>query len=55
MTEMLEMLAEEGGPHLKERMLERIRERIFGRRVPRLATKQAGDDKPAEGPSLGAS
>jgi hypothetical protein len=49
MQEMLQMIAEEGGPHLKERMLERIRERIFGRRVARLATKQAGDDKPAEG------
>jgi IclR helix-turn-helix domain len=47
--EMLQMIAEEGGLHLKERMLERIRERIFGRRLPRLASKQAGDDKPAEG------
>jgi hypothetical protein len=49
MQEMLQMIAEEGGPHLKERLLERIRERIFGRRVPRLATKHGADDSPAEG------
>ena len=44
MQEMLQMIVEEGGPHLKERMLERIRERVFGRRVPRLATKEGGHD-----------
>jgi hypothetical protein len=48
MQEMLQLIAEEGGPHLKERMLERIRERIFGRRVPRLATKQDGNESAAE-------
>jgi hypothetical protein len=47
--EMLQMIAEEGGPHLKERLLERIRERIFGRRVPGLAAKHGADDSPAEG------
>jgi IclR-like helix-turn-helix domain-containing protein len=49
MTEMLEMLAEEGGPHLKERMMERIRERIFGRRIVRLAPGEPSDNASAEG------
>jgi hypothetical protein len=49
MQEMLQMLAEEGGPHLKERMLERIRARIIGRRIVRLAPGERSDDVPAEG------
>ena len=49
MQEMLQMIAEEGGPHLRERMLERIRERIFGRRIVRLAPGERSDDVPAEG------
>jgi hypothetical protein len=48
MQEMLQMIAEEGGPHLKERMLERIRERIFGRRVPRLAPRVDAADSTIE-------
>ena len=49
MQEMLQMIAEEGGPHLKERMLERIRARIIGRRIVRLAPGERSDDVPAEG------
>jgi hypothetical protein len=46
--ELLQMLAEEG-PHFKERMLERIRARVLGRRIVRPAPGERSDDVPAEG------
>ena len=44
--ELLQMIAEEGGPHLKARMLERIRMRIIGRRIVKPVPGERSDDAP---------
>lgn len=48
MQEMMQMIAEEGGLHLKERMLERIRARMVGRNIVKLGPSPADDADRAE-------